>query len=174
MRSTVKESMPRIAREGYEPAGPRRRPSTNHMLIPKPKSDLRDPNLIEALAQALMPIERLALEIIIEHAQLIEAEDGRRYLAIMATPELINVLAYIESDRGELEAGGDHELNTGDDEPITGDDEPGTDDENGSDDEPDSEGERSVSSWRQGCDTATHGEGDADGPAFVMDQSSAG
>ena len=44
----------------------------------------------------------------------------------------------------------------------------------GDDDEPDAEAAPSVTSWGQGCDTTTHSEGDADGPAFVMDQSRAG
>ena len=150
--SNFQTNLPRIARQGYVPAGPepRRRLSTDHMLIPKPKPlDGHECDIAAALAQSLMPAERLALETIIEHAQLIDAEDGRQYLAIRATPELINVLACVTAERDEMETGGD--------------------DEPGEDADPDTETEPSLGR----DDGYTSGEGDADMPAFVMDQSKA-
>ena len=137
-----KEPMPRIAREGFVPAGPepRRRLSAGHMLLPKPKS-----HPLRRASVAVVPIERLALEMIVLHGESIDIGNGQRAFAILATPELINVLAAFASERDDMETGGDHEPNI--DTSLDTDNEP---------------------SLGRG-DGYTDGEGAADMPAFVMD-----
>ena len=132
MRRT-ESPQPRLAREGWIPAGPEKRVDKRHMLIPKtgcPEDHL--PTLMD-FSEVLCPPERRALREIVETAEVVR-ENGHVYLVARVSSATLDSLATFETSRADLEDGGDHEPSIGTDHPIdaeedTSDDEPDHDDE---------------------------------------------
>ncbi len=121
---------PRLAREGWVPAGPEKRVNKRAMLIPKtgqPSDHL--PTLID-LSEVICPIERRALREIVETAEVVR-EGDHLYLLARVSAATLDSLATFETSREDMEednepsigagyAGGyevDAELDTSDFEP---------------------------------------------------------
>ncbi len=123
-------ALPRIAREGWVPAGPEKRVNKRAMLIPKtgnPSDHL--PTLMD-FSEAICPPERRALREIVETAEVVRDGD-HLYLLARVSAATLDSLATFEASREDLEednepsigagyAGGyevDAELDTSDYEP---------------------------------------------------------
>ncbi len=131
---TRASALPRIAREGWVPAGPDKRVNKTAMLIPKtgqPSDHI--PTLMD-FSEVICPAERRALREIIETAEVVR-EGDHLYLLARVSSATLDSLATFETSREDLEehdepsigagyggsyGGGyevDAELDTSDDEP---------------------------------------------------------
>ena len=127
---------PRLAREGFVPAGPEKRTNRHSMLLPKTgrRSD-HIPKLMD-YSTILCPPERRALREIVAGADVVH-EGKHTYLVARVSPDTLDALATFETSREDLEDGGDHEPSIGsgngylhnDVELDTSDDEPDHDNE---------------------------------------------
>ncbi len=102
-------ALPRIAREGFVPAGPEKRITKRHMLIPKtghPSDHI--PTLMD-FSEAICPPERRALREIIETAEVVR-ENDHIYLVARVSAATLDSLATFETSREDLEVDVDHEL----------------------------------------------------------------
>jgi len=127
---------PRLAREGFVPAGPEKRTNRHSMLLPKTgrRSD-HIPKLMD-YSEILCPPERRALREIVETAEVVREKDHVILVARVSSATL-DSLATFETSREDLEDGGDHEPSIGsgngylhnDVELDTSDDEPDHDNE---------------------------------------------
>ena len=125
---------PRIAREGWVPAGPEKRVNKRAMLIPKTGlTNATIPTLMD-YSEVICPAERRALREIVETAEVVR-EDGHVILVARVSAATLDSLATFETSREDLEehdepsigagygglmGGGyevDAELDTSDDEP---------------------------------------------------------
>ena len=98
-----------------------RAPSRRHMLIPKGKHREKPfpavpEHCLPWLAGRLAPIERKALQLICETADLVVVDEGHGYLIVPVTGILIDILAAFEAE-------GEDRENDLEDEPMP-DDEP--------------------------------------------------
>ncbi len=100
---------PRLAREGFAPAGPGKRPNRRNMLLPKTgrRSD-HIPKLMD-YSEILCPPERRALREIVETAEVVRENDHVILVARVSSVTL-DTLATFETSREDLEDGTDHEL----------------------------------------------------------------
>ncbi len=101
------EAPPRLAREGWVPAAPDKRVNKRAMLIPKtgkPSDHL--PTIYDFCDS---PRERRVLGEICETGDLIR-ENGHTYLVARVSSYTVDTLAAFESERADLEEGGDDEL----------------------------------------------------------------
>ncbi len=102
-------ALPRLAREGFVPAGPGKRITKRHMLIPKtghPSDHI--PTLMD-LSEVICPPERRALREIVETSEVVR-ENGHVYLVARVSSATLDSLATFETGREDLEDGSDHEL----------------------------------------------------------------
>ncbi len=112
MKMSVKG--PRLLREGWVPANPPRSRKSK-MLIPKtnsagaPYGVNPDAAIARALTGEVTPADERALGIIIDSADILEAEDGQTFLVVPAYPGLIDALATVGAELEDLEDGGDYE-----------------------------------------------------------------
>ncbi len=100
---------PRLAREGFMPASPEKRPNRRNMLLPKTG---RRSDYIPALkdySEILCPPERRALREIVETAEVVR-EKGHVILVARVSAATLDSLATFETSREDLEDCGDHEL----------------------------------------------------------------
>ncbi len=99
---------PRIAREGFVPAGPDKRVNKRAMLIPKtgqPSDHI--PTLMD-FSEAICPPERRALREIVETAEVVR-EGDHLYLLARVSAATLDSLATFETSREHLEEGADAE-----------------------------------------------------------------
>ena len=103
---------PRLAREGFTPAGPEKRTNKRSMLLPK-KGHRSDhiPKLID-YSEILCPPERRALREIVETAEVVR-ENDHVILVARVSAATLDSLASFETSRDDLEDGGDHEPSVG-------------------------------------------------------------
>ncbi len=102
-------SLPRIAREGFVPAGPEKRVSKRSMLIPKTGDPTEHIPRLFDFSEVICPAERRALREIVETAEVVR-EDGHVILTARVSSATLDSLATFETSREDLEDGGDHEL----------------------------------------------------------------
>ena len=94
---------PRLAREGFVPAGPEKRVHKRHMLIPetgRPEDHI--PTLMD-YSTVICPPERRALREIVETAEVVR-ENGHTYLVARVSSATLDSLATFETSRADLEA----------------------------------------------------------------------
>ncbi len=72
-------ALPRVAREGWVPAGPEKRVAKRHMLIPKTGDPTEDIPRLFDFSEVICPAERRALREIIETGEVVR-ENGHVYL----------------------------------------------------------------------------------------------
>ncbi len=79
MHRRTEPATPRLAREGWIPAGPDKRVTKRHMLIPKTGlTNATIPRLVD-FSEVICPPERRALREIVETAEVVR-ENGHTYL----------------------------------------------------------------------------------------------
>ena len=133
--SRTQSPPPRLAREGWVPAGPAKRVDKRHMLIPKTgRPEDHIPTLMD-FSVVLCPPERRALREIVKTAEVVR-ENGHTYLVARVSSATLDSLATFETSREDLEEGGDDEPSLLGDSPLNIDAEEDT-----SDDEPDHDNE---------------------------------
>ncbi len=101
--------MPRLAREGFVPAGPEKRITKRHMLIPKTGDPYEHIPRLFDFSEVICPAERRALREIVETAEVVR-ENGHVYLVARVSSATLDSLATFETSREDLEDCGDHEL----------------------------------------------------------------
>ncbi len=101
--------LPRIAREGGVPAGPEKRITKRHMLIPKTGDPTEHIPRLFDFSEVICPPERRALREIVETAE-VARENGHVYLTARVSAATLDSLATFETSREDLEDGSDHEL----------------------------------------------------------------
>ena len=129
-------ALPRLAREGWVPAGPDKRVNKRAMLIPKTGHVTDDIPRLMDFSEVICPAERRALREIVETAEVVR-EGDHLYLLARVSAATLDSLATFETSREDLEDGGDHEPSIGsgngylhnDVELDTSDDEPDHDNE---------------------------------------------
>ncbi len=93
---------PRLAREGFVPAGPDKRVNKRAMLIPKTGlTNATIPRLVD-FSDVICPAERRALREIIETAEVVQ-ENGHTYLVARVSAATLDSLATFETSREDLE-----------------------------------------------------------------------
>ncbi len=103
---------PRMAREGWVPAGPDTRVNKRAMLIPKTGlTNATIPRLMD-FSETICPPERRALREIVETAEVVR-QNGHVYLVARVSAATLDSLATFETGREDLEDGGDHEPSIG-------------------------------------------------------------
>ena len=101
-------ALPRIAREGWVPAGPDKRISKRAMLIPKTGlTNATIPRLMD-FSEVICPAERRALREIIETAEVVR-EGDHLYLVARVSAATLDSLATFETSREDLEVEPDAE-----------------------------------------------------------------
>ncbi len=101
-------ALPRIAREGWVPAGPDKRVNKRAMLVPKTGlTNATIPTLMD-LSEVICPIERRALREIVETAEVVR-EGDHLYLVARVSAATLDSLATFETSREDLEEGADAE-----------------------------------------------------------------
>ncbi len=100
---------PRLAREGWIPAGPEKRITKRHMLIPKTGDPTEHIPRLFDFSEVLCPPERRALREIVETAEVVR-ENGHVYLVARVSSATLDSLATFETSREDLEPEPDHEL----------------------------------------------------------------
>ena len=98
---------PRLAREGWIPATPEKRPNRRNMLIPKTWRHSDYLPTIMDFSDA--PRERRVLREICETGDLIQ-QNGHTYLVARVSSYTVDTLAAFESERADLEPDGSDEL----------------------------------------------------------------
>ncbi len=110
---------PRLAREGFVPAGPDKRVNKRAMLIPKTGlTNATIPTLMD-FSEAICPPERRALREIVETAEVVR-QNGHVYLTARVSSVTLDSLATFETSRADLEEGGDDEPSLGGNNGISG------------------------------------------------------
>ncbi len=104
-RQTV---LPRLAREGFMPASPEKRPNRRNMLIPKTGDPTEHIPRLFDFSEVICPAERRALREIVETAEVVR-ENGHVYLTARVSSATLDSLATFETSREDLEENGDHE-----------------------------------------------------------------
>ena len=99
---------PRLAREGFVPAGPEKRVNKRAMLIPK-TGHVTDhiPTLMD-FSEVICPPERRALREIVETAEVVR-EGDHLYLVARVSAATLDSLATFETSREDLEVEPDAE-----------------------------------------------------------------
>ncbi len=105
-RQTVQ---PRLAREGWIPAGPEGRTNKRAMLIPKTGDPTEHIPRLFDFSETICPPERRALREIVETAEVVR-QNGHVYLTARVSAATLDSLATFETGREDLEDGADHEL----------------------------------------------------------------
>ena len=105
-------ALPRIAREGFVPAGPEKRTDRRNMLIPKTGDPTEHIPRLFDFSEILCPPERRALREIVETAEVVR-QNGHVYLTARVSAATLDSLATFETGREDLEDGGDHEPSVG-------------------------------------------------------------
>ena len=105
-------AQPRLAREGWVPAGPEKRVHKRHMAIPTTGHVNDHIHMIADFSQVLCPPERRALREIVETAEVVR-ENGHTYLVARVSSVTLDSLATFETSRADLEDGGDDEPSIG-------------------------------------------------------------
>ncbi len=101
---TRASTLPRLAREGWIPAGPEKRVDKRAMLIPKTgHSSDHLPTLMD-FSEVLCPPERRALREIVETAEVVRKGD-HLYLLARVSAATLDSLATFETSREDLEPG---------------------------------------------------------------------
>ncbi len=100
---------PRLAREGFAPAGPEKRITKRHMLIPKTGDPTEHIPTLFDFSEVICPAERRALREIVETAEVVR-ENGHVYLLARVSAATLDSWATFETSREDLEDGSDHEL----------------------------------------------------------------
>ena len=100
-------ALPRLAREGFVPAGPEKRVNKRAMLIPKtsPRPEFipaLPEHALSWLAGKLGPAERKAMREIAQGGDLADVE-GRVYLVARVSPTTIDALAAFEAEGEDRE-----------------------------------------------------------------------
>ncbi len=109
MFTRTEPAPPRLAREGYVPAGPEKRTNRRAMLIPKTGlTNVTTPKLVD-YSTIICPAERRALREIVETAEVVR-ENGHVYLTARVSAATLDSLSTFETSREDLEDGADHEL----------------------------------------------------------------
>ncbi len=127
-------ALPRLAREGWVPAGPDKRVNKRAMLIPKTGDVTANIPTLMDFSEVICPPERRALREIVETGEVVR-ENGHLYLVARVSAATLDSLATFETSRADLEDGGDHEPSIGgghvdvDAELDTSDDQPDHDNE---------------------------------------------
>ena len=93
---------PRIAREGWVPAGPEKRVNKRAMLIPKTGHPSDHLPMLMDFSEVLCPPERRALREIIETAEVVR-EGDHLYLVARVSSATLDSLATFETSREDLE-----------------------------------------------------------------------
>ncbi len=112
-------ALPRMAREGFVPAGPEKRVTKRAMLIPKTGDPTEHIPRLFDFSTVICPAERRALREIVETAEVVR-QNGHVYLTARVSAATLDSLATFETGREDLEDGGDHEPSIGVDHPIDG------------------------------------------------------
>ena len=101
-------ALPRLAREGWVPAGTEKRVNKRAMLIPK-TGHVTDhlPTLMD-FSEAICPTERRALREIVETAEVVR-EGDHLYLVARVSADTLDSLATFETSREDLEVEPDAE-----------------------------------------------------------------
>ncbi len=101
---------PEMQRRGFVPASPSKGWRRSNMLMPKPTSNGRrgfvpaiDTVALNWALADVTPIERQALEYIVENADLIAVEGGAGFLLIEAPPKLLDILATLGAEAHDRE-----------------------------------------------------------------------
>ena len=97
---------PRLAREGFVPAGPEKRVNKRNMLIPKTGDPSDHLPTINDFSDA--PRESRVLREIVETADLVR-ENGHTYLVARVSSYTVDTLAAFEAERADLEPDGSDE-----------------------------------------------------------------
>ncbi len=93
---------PRLAREGWVPAGPDKRVNKRAMLIPKTGlTNATIPTLMD-FSEVICPAERRALREIVETAEVVR-EGDHLYLLARVSAATLDSLATFETSREDLE-----------------------------------------------------------------------
>ena len=95
-------ALPRIAREGWVPAGPDKRISKRAMLIPKTGHVTDDIPRLMDFSEVICPAERRALREIIETAEVVK-EGNHLVLVARVSAATLDSLATFETSREDLE-----------------------------------------------------------------------
>ncbi len=101
-------ALPRIAREGFVPAGPEKRITKRAMLIPKTGDPTEHIPRLFDFSEVICPPERRALREIVETAEVVR-QNGHVYLTARVSAATLDSLATFETSREDLEDGADHE-----------------------------------------------------------------
>ncbi len=101
------QPFPRLAREGFVPAGPDRRVPVKNMLLPKPRErsefiPAMEGHWLSWLAGKLGPPERRALREIVETGDLVK-ENGHTYIVARLSSATIDALAAFEAEGEDRE-----------------------------------------------------------------------
>ena len=101
---------PEMRHRGFVPASPSKDWRRGDMLRPKPTPDGRrgfvpavDTVALNWALAEVTPIERQALEYIVENADLIAVEGGAGFLLIEAPPKLLDILATVGAEAQDRE-----------------------------------------------------------------------
>ncbi len=105
-------ALPRLAREGFIPAGPEKRITKRHMLIPKTGDPTEHIPRLFDFSEVICPTERRALREIVETAEVVR-QNGHVILVARVSAATLDSLATFETSREDLEDGGDHEPSIG-------------------------------------------------------------
>ncbi len=117
MYRRTESAQPRLAREGFIPAGSGKRITQRHMLIPKTGDPTEHIPRLFDFSEVICPAERRALREIVETAEVVR-QNGHVYLTARVSSVTLDSLATFETSREDLEDGGDHEPSIGVDHPI--------------------------------------------------------
>ena len=102
-------AVPRLAREGFVPAGPDKRVNKRNMLIPKTGDPTEHIPRLFDFSEVICPPERRALREIVETAEVVR-QNGHVYLTARVSAATLDSLATFETSREDLEDGADHEV----------------------------------------------------------------
>ncbi len=102
-------ALPRLAREGFVPAGPEKRVNKRAMLIPKTGNPFDHLPTLMDFSEVLCPPERRALREIVETAEVVR-EGDHLYLLARVSAATLDSLATFETSREDLELEPDAEL----------------------------------------------------------------
>ena len=95
-------ALPRLAREGWVPAGPEKRVNKRAMLIPKTGHVTDHITTLMDFSEVLCPPERRALREIVETAEVVR-EGDHLYLVARVSAATLDNLASFETGREDLE-----------------------------------------------------------------------
>ncbi len=99
---TRASALPRIAREGWVPAGPDKRVNKRAMLIPKTGDVTAHIPTLMDFSEVICPPERRALREIVETAEVVR-EGDHLYLLARVSAATLDSLATFETSREDLE-----------------------------------------------------------------------